>query len=87
MKRNDNFILKELMGSYVLVPVGEDAMDFNGVITLNESAKVLWLAAKGDFEMDDLVDALITEYGVDIATATTGAEVFVARMKEEGCIE
>lgn len=87
MKRSEDYVLKELMGSFVLVPVGEKAIDFNGVITLNESAKFLWDAAKDEFELDDLVDALIGEYEIDIDTATKGAEVFVNRMKEEGCIE
>ncbi len=87
MKRSDNFILKELMGSFVLVPVGEAAMNLNGVISLNESAKFLWDAAEGEFELDDLVDALVREYKIDIQTATNGAEIFLNRMKEEGCIE
>lgn len=87
MKRCEEYVLKELMGGYVLVPVGDKAMDFNGVISLNESAKVLWEAAEGDFEIQDLADVLIREYEIDIETATKGAEVFVARMKEEGCIE
>ena len=87
MKRNENFVLKELMGSFVLVPVGEAAMNLNGVITLNDSAKFLWDAAEGEFESKDLVDALIGEYEVDLQTATEGVEVFLKRMKEEGCIE
>ena len=87
MKRSENFILKELMGSFVLVPIGDAAMNLNGVITLNESAKFLWDAAEGDFEFNDLVDALIREYDIDIQAATEGAEVFLKRMKEEGCIE
>ena len=87
MKRNDNFVLKELMGSSVLVPVGDIAMDFNGVITLNDTAKFLWEACEDEFEIKDLVDALIAEYRIDIAAATDGAEIFVKRMKEEGCIE
>ncbi len=87
MKRCEEYVLKELMGGYVLVPVGSKAVDLNGVISLNETAKVLWEAAEGEFEVEDLVDALIREYEIDIQTATQGAEVFVARMKEEGCIE
>lgn len=87
MKRNENFAAKELMGSMVLVPVGEGANDFNGIITLNESAKFLWDAAVGEFEEADLIDALIKEYNIDLATATDGVEVFLKRMKEEGCIE
>ena len=33
MKRNENYVVKELMGEFVLVPIGEAAIDFNGVIT------------------------------------------------------
>ena len=87
MKRSENFIAKELMGSMVLVPVGDAANDFNGIITLNESAKFLWDSAEGEFEVKDLVDALIKEYDIDEATAVDGVEVFLKRMKEEGCIE
>ena len=87
MKRNENFVLKELMGSFVLVPVGEAAMNLNGVITLNETAKFLWDAAEGEFEVNDLIDAVIAEYEVDIQTDTEGVEIFLKRMKEEGCIE
>ena len=87
MKRSENFVLKELMGNYVLVPVGDAAINLNGVISLNETAKFLWDAAEGEFELDDLVNAIVREYEVDIQTATSGAEVFLKRMKEEGCIE
>ena len=87
MKRSENFVLKELMGSYVLVPVGEAAMNLNGVITLNETAKFLWDAAEGEFELNDLVGAIVREYETDTQTATDGAKVFLDKMKEAGCIE
>ena len=47
----------------------------------------MWDAAVGEFEAADLVDALIKEYNIDTETATDGVEVFLKRMKEEGCIE
>lgn len=87
MKRSEDFILKELMGSFVLVPVGEAAMNLNGVITLNETAKFLWDSAEGEFEVKDLVDAVVREYEVDDQTATDGVKVFLDKMKEAGCIE
>ncbi len=87
MKRNENYVVKELMGSYVLVPLGEAAIDFNGVITLNETAKFMWEAAKGDFTEQDLQAALIKQYGIDAETAKSAVESFVTTMKEEGCIE
>lgn len=87
MKRNENYVVKELMGSYVLVPLGDTAINFNGVITLNETAKFMWEAANGDFTEQDLALALIKQYGIDEATANTAVESFLKSMKEEGCIE
>lgn len=87
MKRNENFVIKELMGSYVLVPIGETAIDFNGVITLNDTAKFLWEAAEGEFNLDSLTDALVKEYDIDTDTAADSAKIFINKMEEAGCIE
>ena len=54
MKRNENYVVKELLDSYILVPIGETAIDFNGVMTLNETAKFMWESAEGDFTAKDL---------------------------------
>lgn len=87
MKRNENYVVKELMGEFVLVPLGDAAIDFNGVITLNETAKFMWEAAEGDFTSVDLEKALIERYEVDGETAKKAAESFINTLKEEGCIE
>lgn len=87
MKRNQNYVVKELMGSFVLVPLGQAAIDFNGVITLNETAKFMWEAAEGDFTAADLEKALIKKYEIDSQTAKKAAESFINTLKEEGCIE
>jgi hypothetical protein len=87
MKRNENYVVKELMGEFVLVPIGEAAIDFNGVITLNETAKFMWEKAEGNFTSEDLEKALIEKYEIDSETAKKAAESFINSLKEEGCIE
>lgn len=87
MKRSENYVVKELMGGYVLVPLGDIAFDFNGVITLNETAKFLWEKAEQEFTEEDLVNALVKQYSIDNETAKNAVEIFIAHMKEEGCIE
>lgn len=87
MKRNENYVVKELMGSFVLVPLGETAIDFNGVMTLNETAKFMWEVAEGDFNAEDLEKALIEKYKIDTETAKKATADFINTLKEEGCIE
>ena len=42
MKKNNDFVLRRIADSSVLVPFGSKAINFNGVITLNDSAEFLW---------------------------------------------
>lgn len=82
MKLKEGFVLKEIAGECVVVSANAD-LDLNGVITLNSTAKTLWLALEAGVEgMDELVIALTNEYEVDEAVARRAAESFVSKLKE-----
>lgn len=82
MKLKKGFVLKEIAGECVVMSVDSD-LDLNGVITLNSTAKTLWLALeKGVSGMDELVQALTDEYDVSADLALKAAESFVAKLKE-----
>lgn len=82
MKLKSGFVLKEIAGECIVVSTDAD-LDLNGIISLNSTAKTLWLALeKGVDGMDDLVRALTSEYDVDEALAKKAAESFVSRLKE-----
>ena len=87
MKRKENFTLREIAGNFIIVPFGDEALDFNGLITLNDSARFLWEKSEGEFTVDGLKTALIEEYGIDDSTASEAVEVFLSQMKEVGCLE
>ena len=42
MKLKSGFILREIAGSSIIVPVGERVKEFNGVINLNDTGVFLW---------------------------------------------
>ena len=82
MKLKSGFVLKEIAGETVVVSTDSD-LDLNGIITLNSTAKTLWLALESGAQgIDQLVSALTAEYNVDKATALKAAEGFVNRLKE-----
>ena len=83
MKLKDGFILRQVAGEYVVLPVGGD-LDFSGMITLNETGATLWKRLEQEAELSDLAAALLAEYDVDEATAAAAAEKFVAKVKEHG---
>ncbi|MBP3377385.1 MAG: PqqD family protein [Clostridia bacterium] len=86
MKLKEGFVLRDVAGSCVVVPTGAD-INFNGMISLNDTGKTLWQRLDAEATIDDLVDALTAEYDVDRDTAKVGAERFVEKLRQHGFIE
>ena len=83
MKIKDGFVLRQVGGSYVVVAVGLQTLDFKGMIRLNETGAFLWQKlAAGDCDEDGLVTAMTTEYDVDQATAQADVSAFIQSLKE-----
>lgn len=86
MKIKEGFLLRAIAGSNVVVPVGENAVDFNGMITLNDSAAFLWKELEGGGDVDSLTAALLREYDVDEETARACCADFLRKLEEAGCL-
>lgn len=87
MKINENFVLREVAGSWVIIPIGEKSVDFNGMMNLNESGVLLWRKLEEGAEKEDLVSALTSEYDVSDEVAETDIDSFIDVLKKAGCIE
>ena len=87
MKIKKDFILKKIAGSYIVVPVRQEAVDFSGIIKLSESGAFLWELLEKGAEKEDLVAKLLDEYLVDEATAQTDVDRFIDRINEAGLLE
>lgn len=87
MKIKSSFVLKQIAGSYIVVPLRERAMDFSGVIKLTESGAFLWNILAEGAERDELVAALLKEYDVDDAVASRDVDRFITELREADLIE
>jgi hypothetical protein len=86
MKLKNGFVLREVAGSTVVVPT-DAALNMNGMITLNETGKILWTALTDGADTDALVAALLAKYEVDEATAREGVNAFVDGLRKHGFLE
>jgi len=87
MKVNQNFILREIAGESMLIPVGAAAAKFNGLITLNETGATIFKAMAQDTTLDALVDAITAEYDIDEATAKRDIEAFLKILSDNNLME
>ena len=87
MKLKSGFVLKEIAGECVAVSTN-DNVKVSGMITLNSSAKTLWLALESGVEdFDGLVLALTSEYDVTEERAREAVESFLAKLRELDFLE
>lgn len=86
MKRNPDFLMREVAGTMLVVPVGTATESFEGMITLNGSGAFLWQLLEQEQTLDSLTAALVAEYEVSEKVAKTDVENFVSRLISTGAI-
>lgn len=77
MIRNEAFILRDVAGSKVVIPVGIAAEQFPGMLTLNDSGCYLWELLATEQTEQSLVDALLSRYEVSAQQATADVQKFL----------
>lgn len=88
MKRKEGFKMGSVCGEKFLMAEGEENMDFNKIISLNETAAFLWEAmGDADFTVEDLVAKLTEEYEVTADDARQNIEQFIEETKSVGVVE
>ena len=87
MKIKEGFILREIAGSFVVVPVGQNLVDFSSMITLNETGAFLWKQIELGADEELVVKALMDEYEVDEETAKEDVKEFINLLIYNGLIE
>lgn len=87
MKIKSGYILKDVAGSNLIVPIGENLVDFSQMITINETGAFLFGKLQNGADIDELATAMTQEYDIDFDTAKADAEKFVTLLSNEGMLE
>jgi len=88
MKLKEGFILRTICGEHVVVGEGLAQVNFNKMLSLNESAAYLWESVTGkEFTKEDLVNLLLEKYEVTPEIAAADVDKLVAVWVEQGVAE
>ncbi len=87
MRIKNGFRLREICGTYVVVPEGLELVNFNKMLSLNETAAYLWKEVEGkDFDAESLSKLLLEHYDVEEEVARRDAEALLAKWIESGVV-
>lgn len=82
MKIKSGFILRQLAGENVVVPVGAAGENFNGMIRLNDTGALLWKELTAGADEEQLVQKLLDSCdSVDADTARADVREFLTSIQ------
>lgn len=85
MKIKPEYKLREVSGMNIVVSTA--GMDFQGIITVNETAKFIWKMLEKGAEKSDIITALAKECNVSETDIQADVEEFITTLERADIIE
>ena len=86
MKVEKDFLLREIAGEYIIIPTVSAALEFNGLISVNEVGVSIWKMLQNDVTLDELVAGILAEYDVEESVAREDIMEFLDRLQSVGML-
>lgn len=86
MKVAKEFVLRCVMGEYIIVPVGQSAAQFNGIISTNATGAFLWERVQSETTKENLISDLMEEYEVTEKEADEDVSLFISELSKHGIL-
>ncbi len=79
-------MLQNVAGEHLLVPIGAQVMDLNGIIILNETGAYLWEVLAQERSLDELAAAVADEFDVEPDAARADVQAFLDEIAQIGLL-
>ena len=87
MKIKAGYVIRQVMGNYVVIATGEASRSFHGMVKLNETAASIWnYISKGNSE-DEIVSLMMDEYDVEESKLRSDVQNTIKALIEQGFVE
>lgn len=87
MKIKGEFILRTLADDVVAIPVGQTALELNGMILLNDVSKVIWECLAQECDIPGIVTAVTDAFEVSAQEAEADILEYLSKLRENGLLE
>lgn len=87
MKIKDGFMLREIAGTWIIMPIGANALDFKTMLKLNETGAFIWEKLQHNITKEELAAMILSEYDVDSPTVHSDVEEIIALFDKKGLLE
>lgn len=82
MKIQGTFVMRNIAGDIVIVPVGDTALKYNGMITTTVTGAAIWEALEKDCTREELIRVLLDRFEVEEETAARDVDAFLGQLRK-----
>ena len=87
MKIKKDYILREIAGQNIIVPIGQAGLDSRGIMTLKGIGVYIFGLLSQNRSREELIEKILEEYEVDRKTAESDLDEFITRLNGLGLLE
>ena len=87
MKAKSGFVLRDVVGEKILMPVGENITKFRGTVLLNTVSAFVWEKLQEPLSKEELLQAILDKFEIDEATASHDLDRLLDKFAELGILE
>lgn len=86
MKIKKEFCIRNICGENTLVPVGETASSFKGIIKMNDIGNFIWNNIERAGNNEEIVSMVMDNYNLDFNQAKNDVDDFIKYLKNVNII-
>lgn len=87
MKLKGEFVVRQVMDDTVAIPVGQTALQMQGMILLNDVSRVIWQCLEQATDLEAIVDALTQAFEVCDRQAREDTLEFLDKLRQLQLLE
>ena len=81
MKQSPDFVVSDVAGKHLLMPVGRGFMNLDGMIALNDMGLTIWNYLAEERSYEELLQQILSEFDVSEEIADRDAKAFLERLQ------
>lgn len=86
MEIKKDFVLREIAGDYVLVPVGKTVGEYSGLFPITETGAAIWKLLPEANDGEYIAEKLFSEYDADKDVIREDVDTFLKKLADYGII-
>lgn len=87
MKIKKGYLMRQVIDTYIVVPVGEQVIEFKGMMTLNKTGAFIWQQLQTEQTYEQILAAVLDKYEIGEATAAADLKEFLDSARGSGVLE